>query len=218
MDSLENSIKDFYKNRDKSHDWEHVMSVKNNSFMLMKFNNFNEEQINIVTIAALGHDIWDHKYLESEDEINELKSKFEQLLLKHNYKKSTIVSVIDIIDNISFSKEYSLRKNNKKINLSDDILLLRNIVSDADKLESIGKKGICRMIDYKIYKDNIDILQDVQCHFKNKLNLLVKDNYIVTPLAKAIATLKLKEMENIINNNLILQEFISDYIIYSYVL
>lgn len=216
MNSVEKAIKNFYKTRDKSHDWNHVLDVKNNSLILMKFDYFTEEQINIVTTAALGHDIWDHKYFDSDDEINKLKSEFTNVLLDHNYTKKTILSIIDIIDNISFSKEYKLRNQKKTIDLDDDILVLRNIVSDADKLESIGEKGIKRMIDYGIYKDNTHIIEDVHQHFKNKLSLLVEDNYIITPYAKNLAILRLKEMENIINDNLILQDFINNYILYNY--
>jgi len=216
MNSLEIAIKKFYKTRDKSHDWNHVLDVKNNSLMLMKFDDFTEEQINIVTTAALGHDIWDHKYFDSDDEINKLKSEFINVLLDHNYTSGNILSIISIIDNISFSKEYKLRNEKKTIDLDDDILILRNIVSDADKLESVGEKGIKRMIDYRIHKDNTHILEDVQQHFKNKLSLLVKDNYIITPYAKNLAILRLREMENIINDNLILQDFINNYILYNY--
>jgi hypothetical protein len=218
MNSIEIAIKKFYKNktRDKSHDWNHVLDVKNNSLMLMKFRDFTEEQINIVTTAALGHDIWDHKYFDSDDEINKLKSEFIDVLLDHNYTSGNILSIITIIDNISFSKEYKLRNEKKTIDLDDDILILRNIVSDADKLESVGEKGIKRMIDYRIHKDNTHILEDVQQHFKNKLSLLVKDNYIITPYAKNLAILRLREMENIINDNLILQDFINNYILYNY--
>ena len=216
MNSLENAIKNFYKSRDKSHDWNHVLDVKNNSLILMRFDDFTEEQINIVITAALGHDIWDHKYFDSDDEINKLKSEFTNVLLDHSYTNETILSIIDIIDNISFSKEYKLRNQEKTIDLDDEILILRNIVSDADKLESIGEKGIKRMIDYRIHKDNTDILEDIQQHFKNKLCLLVKDNYIITPYAKNLAILSLKEMENIINDNLILQDFINNYILYNY--
>jgi hypothetical protein len=216
MNSIEIAIKKFYKTRDKSHDWNHVLDVKNNSLMLMKFHDFTEEQINIVTTAALGHDIWDHKYFDSDDEINKLKSEFIDVLLDHNYTIGNILSIITIIDNISFSKEYKLRNEKKTIDLDDDILILRNIVSDADKLESVGEKGIKRMIDYRIHKDNTHILEDVQQHFKNKLSLLVKDNYIITPCAKNLAILRLREMENIINDNLILQDFINNYILYNY--
>lgn len=216
MNSLEKAIKKFYKSRDKSHDWNHVLDVKNNSLLLMEFDDFTEDQINIVTTAALGHDIWDHKYFDSDDEINKLKSEFTDVLLDHNYTTGNILSIISIIDNISFSKEYKLRNEKKTIDLDDDILILRNIVSDADKLESVGEKGIKRMIDYRIHKENTHILEDVQQHFKNKLSLLVKDNYIITPYAKNLAILKLKEMENIISDNLILQDFINNYILYNY--
>ena len=216
MNSLEKAIKVFYKNRDKSHDWNHVLDVKNNTLMLMQFSNFTEDETIIATTAALGHDIWDHKYFTSEEAINDLKSKFIQVLVEHKFEKPAIKSIISIIDNISFSKEYNLRKNNKTIELDENTMILRNIVSDADKIESVGKKGIERMIDFRIYQDNTEIADDVQKHFKNKLALLVKDNYIVTPFARSIAILRLNEMENIVRDDLTLQDFINNYILYNY--
>lgn len=215
MNSLEKAIKVFYKNRDKSHDWDHVLDVKNNTLMLMQFNNFTEEQILIATTAALGHDIWDHKYFKSDDAINDLKSKFIQILVEHDFQRPVINSVISIIDNISFSKEYKLRENNKTIDLDENTMILRNIVSDADKIESVGKKGIERMIDFRIYQNNTEIATDVKKHFKNKLALLVKDNYIITPFARSIAILRLNEMESIVSDDLTLQDFINNYILYN---
>ena len=90
------------------------------------------------------------------------------LKVEHKFQKPAIKSIISIIDNISFSKEYNLRKNNKTIELDENTMILRNIVSDADKIESVGKKGIERMIDFRIYQDNTEIANDVQKHFKNK--------------------------------------------------
>ena len=45
--------------------------------------------------------------------------------------------MIDICENVSFSKEKKGKLNN---DLPKNVMLLRNIVSDADKLDAIGKK------------------------------------------------------------------------------
>jgi HD superfamily phosphodiesterase len=215
MNSLENTIKLFYKSRDKSHDWNHVQNVKNNSIMLMKEQNFDKNNIDIVIIASLAHDIWDHKYLSSKCEGEKLKLDFIKILRNYDYDDKTINIIISIIDNISFSKEIVLRNKNKKLELPKNILKLRNIVSDADKLEALGEEGIQRMIDYRIYKDNTDIMKDIRSHFNNKLKYMVRDNYIINSVAKKLGMIKIKEMEVIINDELVLKDFINNYILKS---
>jgi len=46
--------------------------------------------------------------------------------------------VIEICENVSFSKE---KKGLLNQNLPKHVMLLRNIVSDADKLDAIGKNN-----------------------------------------------------------------------------
>lgn len=53
-------------------------------------------------------------------------------------KESEVGAVIDICENVSFSKE---KKGLLNHDLPKHVMLLRNIVSDADKLDAIGKKN-----------------------------------------------------------------------------
>ena len=215
MIEIENALKKFYKNRDKSHDWNHVINVKNNALMII--DNLNNElsdlDINIILISSIAHDIWDHKYSKDIEKTNKLKDEFITILSSYNYTNTTINDIIKIIDNISFAKEFKLRNSGSSLILPESINYLRNIVSDADKLEALGIEGIKRMIDYRIYSHNENIIEDIKEHYENKLSKLIKDNYIKLEFSRKIGSIKIKEMENIIRDDLILQDFLNNYIL-----
>lgn len=217
MIEIENALKKFYENRDKSHDWNHVINVKNNALMII--DNLDDEltdlDINIILISCIAHDIWDHKYSKDLDKTNTLKNEFTSILSSFNYTNDTINDIITIIDNISFAKEFKLRNEGSNLFLPESIKYLRNIVSDSDKLEALGIEGIKRMIDYRIYSNNQNIMEDIKEHYNNKLSKLIKDDYIKLEFSKKIGSIKIKEMENIISDDLLLQDFLNNYILNS---
>ena len=60
---------------------------------------------------------------------------------------------------------------------------IRNIVSDADKIEALGNEGISRMILYSNHKFNKSIhiktlIDDIKQLCQNKLYILISHNYI----------------------------------------
>lgn len=100
---------------------------------------------------------------------------------------------MDIIDRISYSKEVKMIKANNldwKCVLGVKGLIVRNIVSDADKLEAIGKIGLDRCIEYtktkyfekhseKIPKNVLKVM--VNNYADEKLKTL-KDHFIRTKI------------------------------------
>ena len=85
---------------------------------------------------------------------------FLYLLFLFNFSFPNLINYnIDLIHNIikhiSFTKEFNERQDNKdplkmiKYFESDKEQLLRDIVSDADKIESLGHTGIIRIIQYQ---------------------------------------------------------------------
>ena len=93
---------------------------------------------------------------------------------------------------------------------------IRNIVSDSDKIEALGIEGIHRMILYSIHKfDKISskiIINDIKQLCKNKLYILVSDNYIRTDLGRKIASQKLEELKKITENDDTLQKFVEHFL------
>ena len=100
--------------------------------------------------------------------------------------------------------------------LSPNIVNIRNIVSDSDKIEALGIEGINRMILYSIHKfDKITaktIIDDIKQLCKNKLYILVSENYIRTDLGRKIASQKLEELKKITKNDDTLQKFVEHFL------
>lgn len=102
--------------------------------------NFDCEKVLIS--AALLHDVFDHKYSNQEEAENGM-TEIRNFLKNENFHEKEIDAVIKICENVSYSKE----KKGKLEKLDHPVKLLRDIVSDADKLDAIGLSGIerCRM-------------------------------------------------------------------------
>jgi HD superfamily phosphodiesterase len=91
-------------------------------------------------LAALCHDIVDSKYKELSIDRKELE---EYLLIAVNNDSKKQERILNIIDNISWSKE--VKGLRKPMDSEMDQYLL-NVVSDADRLEAIGDVGVQRCI------------------------------------------------------------------------
>ena len=213
------TIEKYYSGRDYSHGWDHVTKVCENALLICKYENICcEREIIIIIIASLGHDIWDHKYV-SEYLIDEIKKCFDNDMLEMGILASDRELIIRIIDNISFSKEFIMRQNGEEFDLEVPEERLRNIVSDADKLEALGAICIKRMIEYDIHikkTDNTDNIQahfnHIKYHFQNKLSRLITDNYIKTQTGIRLAKPLMTQMRDIIEEDKTLAEFINNYI------
>ena len=123
-------------------------------------------------------DVADHKYLDREG------PKVRANL--HTFMSSTFApvdrSVIrDIIDNVSFSKE--ARGSLDLSSLSPWARMMRDIVSDADKIEALGEVGLSRCFEYSRETDPLGSEEHhwrhVALHCDEKL-LRLRDEYIRT--------------------------------------
>lgn len=191
-------LRDTLKDRGESHGIEHAIAVHRNCrqiwFELNEQKRYNKEistttsllnQLNaeddrftpwfFISVSALLHDVCDHKY---EDGSERLLRNFIEKICARNY--SAVQVIFDIIDNVSFSKENKGLMNTK---LPSDVVYLRNVVSDADKLEAIGEVGIERCFAYRKELDtkhnctDEDILRDVLQHCDEKLLRLVPEYF-----------------------------------------
>ena len=159
---------------DESHDITHAVAVCTNTLKIAE--SFNQDmEVDILMYAAMLHDVCDHKYDNSIKE----EELVEFIVGKLGTKKCE--RVMSIINNVSFSKQVKGLRQTLK---SPDNLYL-DIISDADKLEAIGKIGVDRCIAYTTAKGG-NVPEDVVKHCHEKL-LLLKDKYIVTEMGKKLA-------------------------------
>jgi HD superfamily phosphodiesterase len=142
----------------------------------------NEQIRNIIYHAAFCHDLIDAKYVNSQEEISNLRKVF----LANGYDKKHLEIIIFIIDNISYSKQ---RLGYLQIPLEYEIFV--NIVSDADKLDAYR---IERVIAYQENKHKD--LDEPERTIKNlswiktilvKRILTYKDFWLKTNYAKKIS-------------------------------
>jgi uncharacterized protein len=201
-DNLWNLLSEFVKqtcaDRDESHGHAHMQAVAETCTRLVNQDfhdrrHYHHLKVDAMTAAWL-HDIADHKY----DKDGTLEQRLDEFGNKHipNYK-----DIKKVIKHVSYSSENNAILAGSPLDydalLTPYYALVRHIVSDADKLEALGKTGIKRAITYTrdanpTYTE-AEVIADVRKHADEKL-LRLATEFIRTPTAKHIATQKHAEM------------------------
>lgn len=133
------AIREFAKNvleGDKTgHDWNHALRVEKNVHKIMP-PGLDEAELEVIRAACWLHDTIDEKLAQ-----NHQKSvgEIEELLVKNGATLAQIDEVLDIIQNLSYSKNLETKK---------ELSLAGQIVQDADRLDAIGAIGIGRAFYY----------------------------------------------------------------------
>ncbi|WP_161887973.1 HD domain-containing protein [Pontibacter russatus] len=120
------------------HDWWHIYRVWNNAKMIAA-----QEQVNlyIVELAALLHDIGDHKFHNGDETVGPRMAR--DWLLKCNVGVEETAHVCSIIGELSF----------KGAGTSSEMKSPEGrVVQDADRLDAIGAIGIARAFAYGGHK------------------------------------------------------------------
>lgn len=205
-----NFTKQYMKDNDKSHGIEHVERVCETAIKIYNMekerrtfprfqHEFDEEKI--IIVSSITHDILDHKYIKQDGDLyKKIKEKMNHQLRFIFVFQAEIDAVWKIIDNVSFSKE----KEGNLEKLNDETRFLRDIVSDADKIDALGVDGIERC---KIYERTLnlnakeeEVITNVVTHCKEKL-LLLKHSYIRTVSGKLLAIEPHKEIVHFVTKN-----------------
>ena len=131
-------VKQTLSEAEGAHDWWHIYRVWKSTQLILK-----TEQANslICELAALLHDIADHKFHGGDETIGPKKAK--EFLTSLSLDDEIIEAVIKIIENISFLGGH------KKSNYFSQELA---VVQDADRLDAIGAIGIARTFNYGGFK------------------------------------------------------------------
>ena len=196
-----NLLSDFVKKvcagRDDSHGHAHMKAVAEMTRHLIQEDHIDESghlMLDAITVAWL-HDIADHKY-DHDGTLGQKLDDFGAANNIWNYEE-----IKHVIKYISFSTENKAILAGTPINfqaiLGAYYSQIRDIVSDADKLEAIGSIGIQRCIEYTTHTNptytHAQIISDVKKHADEKL-LRIASQFIKTPTARTIATHRHKEM------------------------
>ena len=122
---------------DGSHDWQHIRRVCNLAQYIGKE---EKADLQIVQLAALLHDVGDHKFQNNSDQ--DPAVRIGCLLDSLTISPSEKEHILRIIEHVSFGKE----------NKEDFYSLELACVQDADRLDAIGAIGIARTFHYGGYK------------------------------------------------------------------
>jgi HD superfamily phosphodiesterase len=167
------------QDRDDSHGYNHMKKVYQNAMDICSHickgsYEIPVETLNWITIVSLLHDVADHKY----DHDGTLQTKVKDFL--YTCDKDNSENLWKCIECISFLREK--RKGSKYyVNiLPHKFLVVRNIVSDADKLEALGITGLERCEEYERHispeKTDKEIINRVITHYKENLSVLAKEH------------------------------------------
>ena len=186
IEKLDQFVKQTCGNRDPSHGYQHMQAVYRRAYTIATQMGETPEVINLVIKVAWLHDVADHKY-DTDGQLQKLVQQY----LEPDPDKHLI---LNIIDRISYSREVRDMGKYGRVDwqevLGDTGYKVRNIVSDADKLEALGESGFLRCVQYKMHAfpgiNTTDLTAKVREHGQEKL-LRLKDEYIRTEVGKQMA-------------------------------
>ena len=245
LDENSTGIMPFYEGRDPSHGYQHVISVTKrvidiisdmdllceSSYYKRKVlhaENISKNDVTIAIFAALLHDAYDHKYIKKKGDIDKVVKDISNFLYNRGISRKDIQIIHSIIENISFSREFSSRKKTGKPGTpvqqfkKNRIQLTRDIVSDADKIESLGLTAIERMIQYQNNHLTVphekyseewyqEHLAHIHEHCDEKLYILLPKFYIRTEKGREIAKLEDSRLREITADDRALRHYIFIY-------
>jgi len=210
------------ENRDESHGIAHMRAVLHNTLKILDvMHGMTDMSITkYACIVALIHDVCDHKY----DKTGSLRVRLKYFLLSLDLDADTI---LNIVDNISYSKQNNAILAGTPIDfislLGETNALVRDIVSDADKMEALGNSGLGRCVEFTIMKmkqegqidfstkDFEECLRRVKLHSDEKL-LKLYDNFIVTDAGKILCKPLHEEFIRELDNLLAISEETFNYL------
>lgn len=170
---------------DASHDMEHAQQV-----MLLAFEiaNSTGEKYDgtVLMLAALLHDVCDHKYSGPEA----VTKTQLQTFLAEQTDETIAYGILHIIDHISFSKQ------DKGLGgfVLEPLRCYIEWIRDADRLEAIGERGLLRCQQFTLARGG-KVPADVVQHCKDKLLRLYPEKFIVTEHARQLALPRHQELE-----------------------
>lgn len=123
-----------FSNEGTGHDWYHIQRVTNNALLISDTEGGDKT---VIELAALLHDIDDHKFNGGDAEAGARTAK--KVMLEFSFDEVLIEKVTSIINKVSY----------KGANVdSVPNSIEGQIVQDADRLDAIGAIGIARAFAY----------------------------------------------------------------------
>jgi len=143
--NIETFVQEIMSKYDGSHDFYHVLRVRKLALYIGRCEKMSKEELELVEICALLHDVFDHKY--KTPNVSGKDERLHELLVKHGCSEEYMDQIHQTIDYVSYSKEQKSKQNPSEHSKYLQFLE-RNpackCVQDADRLDAIGAIGIAR--------------------------------------------------------------------------
>lgn len=141
--------------RDASHGMDHFERVRTRAIELAEAQTMlSGEQSLILQMAALCHDVLDHKYSKDRDphELAAVEENMKAALRSlGGLQEDQVRRVLLVANNISLSSELAGHLDTCELERSG-LMDVRNLVSDADKLDALGITGLKRLAQYQTHR------------------------------------------------------------------
>ena len=200
---LSEFVQTICQGRSDTHGHAHMKAVAEMSSYLVFVDFFDKDgsmMLDTITAAWL-HDVADHKY----DYDGTLEQRLDEFGIANipNY-----TDIKQVIKYVSYSTEHKAIIAGTPLDfkqiLGDYYSNIRDIVSDADKLESIGVKGMERSLTYNTDTNptftHAQVIAEVRKIYNEKLVKLATQ-FIRTPTARTIAQKEHTAMEEWLTTN-----------------
>lgn len=132
------------RDRDDSHGYNHMAGVAKLTAEFAAQSHMSAKDTTLAVYCAWLHDVADHKYKFPVHKV--------QHFLFSIMEPEDANLACNIIERVSFSREEKMGTGDWKDTLGDRGTLIRDIVSDADKLHALGSIGFDRCVDYTRHK------------------------------------------------------------------
>ena len=199
--------------RDRSHGMEHFERVRQLSLKIAEEElDLTSDESLVLQLAALCHDVLDHKYVTSQKLYGELKTELlEALRNVACLQDHQAEEVLLISENISLSKEK--RRELQLQQLTErGLLSFRDVVSDADKVDALGRQGIVRLAQYQLALNGVACLTPAYLRDLANKHLLERFFYLRTDAGVRMAMPAYLELEAIVASEDLLLEVIHEVI------
>lgn len=152
---------------DNSHDYQHILRVVSNANRILqdefKTNPSASYDITSLFLAALLHDVGDHKYAKPSEDI---ENQIRTVLLERGASADLAAKVQTIVKHVSYTNE--VRNPQSVVDVLAQYPELA-IVQDADRLDAIGAVGIGRCFSFGAAKFPNQAMGRAIEHFEEKL-------------------------------------------------
>ena len=175
--------------RGESHGLAHAKRVRALALAIYGELQTDVDSSRVVEVAALLHDVCDHKYVDPATDAGRACIERRDRFLAETLSASDAAAVVQIMGAVSYSREAKALARGEApawSALPEHIQVLRHCVSDADKIDAIGVRGLGRCAAYareRGVRGSLNVAREVAEHCDEKL-LRLRDEYVRTAPGK----------------------------------